>query len=61
MTSVSERIRNSLVGLRMPRALEAIDELLLEEYSSCEGRRMPWRCIRPGGRLSARAILSSLT
>ena len=58
MTSVSERIRHSLVGLRMPRALEildrvlqrvergeataleAVDELLLEEYSSREGRRI---------------------
>ncbi len=58
MTSVSERIRGSLVGLRMPRALEildqvlqrvergevtaleAIDELLLEEYASREGRRI---------------------
>ena len=58
MTSVSGSIRSSLVGLRMPRALEvldhvlqrvergeataleAIDELLLEEYSSREGRRI---------------------
>ena len=58
MTAVSTRIRSSLVGLRMPRALEvldhtlqrleqgeitaveAIDELLLEEYSSREGRRV---------------------
>ena len=58
MTSVSDSIRNSLVGLRMPRALEvldhvlqrvergeataleAIDELLLEEHSSREGRRI---------------------
>ena len=58
MTAVSTRIRDSLVGLRMPRALEvldhilkrleqgeitavdAIDELLLEEYSSREGRRV---------------------
>ncbi len=58
MTSVSERIRGSLIGLRMPRALEildrvlqrvergeaaaleAIDELLLEEYASREGRRI---------------------
>ena len=58
MASVSRRIRSSLVGLRMPRALEipghvlrrvergeataleAIDELLLEEYSSRESRRI---------------------
>ena len=58
MTAVSTRIRDSLVGLRMPRALEvldhvlqrleqggitavdAIDELLFEEYSSREGRRV---------------------
>ena len=58
MTALSTRIRSSLVGLRMPRALEvldhtlqrleqgemtaveAIDELLLEEYSSREGRRV---------------------
>ena len=59
MTSVSDSIRRSLVGLRMPRALEildhvlrrvergeataaveAIDELLLEEHSSREGRRI---------------------
>ncbi len=58
MTAVSARIRDSLVGLRMPRALEvldpvlqrleqgevraieAIDELLIEEYASREGRRV---------------------
>ena len=58
MISTSIRIRETLVGLRMPRslevfdpvlqrleqgeitAIEAIDELLLEEYSSREGRRI---------------------
>ena len=58
MTALSPRIRDTLVGLRMPRALEvldqvlqrlergeltaieAIDQLLLEEYSSREGRRI---------------------
>ena len=58
MTAVSARIRDSLVGLRMPRALEvldpvlqrlergeitaieAIDELLIEEYASRESRRV---------------------
>ena len=59
MTAVSARIRDSLVGLRMPpralevldpvlqrlergevRAIEAIDELLIEEYASREGRRV---------------------
>ena len=58
MIALSSRIRESLVGLRMPRALElldsvvqrleqgeitaleAIDQLLLEEYSLREGRRV---------------------
>ena len=58
MTAVSVRIRDTLVGLRMPRALEvldqvlqrleqgelsaidAIDQLLLEEYTAREGRRI---------------------
>lgn len=58
MTAVSVRIRDTLVGLRMPRALEvldqvlqrleqgelsaidAIDQLLLEEYTAREGRRV---------------------
>ena len=58
MITVSGRIRDSLVGLRMPHALEvldhvlqrlergevtaveAIDELLFEEYASREGRRI---------------------
>lgn len=58
MTSLTERIRGTLVGLRMPRALEvldqtlqqlegggitaieAIDILLSEEFSSREGRRI---------------------
>ena len=58
VTAVSVRIRDTLVGLRMPRALEvldrvlqrleqgelsaldAIDQLLLEEYTAREGRRV---------------------
>ncbi len=58
MTAAIQRIRDSLVGLRMPRtlevldqvlqrleqgqvsAIEAIDELLAEEYSSREARRI---------------------
>jgi len=58
MTALTSRIQRSLVGLRMPRALEvldqvlgrleqgeitaieAIDDLLAEEYSSREGRRI---------------------
>ncbi|WP_093191558.1 hypothetical protein [Pseudovibrio sp. Tun.PSC04-5.I4] len=58
MSSLSKRIQSSLVGLKMPRALEvldhtlsqleqgeltaleALDSLLNEEYSTREGRRI---------------------
>lgn len=58
MNAVTDRIRESLIGLRMPRAMEvldhvlqrlekgeitaieAIDDLLDEEYTSREGRRV---------------------
>ena len=58
MTAITDRIRESLVGLRMRRsmevldhilqrlekgevtAIEAIDDLLGEEYTSREGRRV---------------------
>ena len=58
MTAITDRIRESLIGLRMRRsmevldhilqrlekgevtAIEAIDDLLSEEYTSREGRRV---------------------
>jgi len=40
MSNTTERIRRHLVGLKMPRALEAIEALLGEEYSTRESRRI---------------------
>jgi DNA replication protein DnaC len=39
-TTGLDAVRNSLVGLKMPRALEAIDALLGEELLTREGRRV---------------------